>query len=573
DNGDGSTTFGFAAAGDTNLDWQVDILDAANFLSGGKFDSGSPATWNQGDFTYDGFVDILDAASFLSTGLFDAGFYNAPPGQAGAVVAVPEPAGRAAVAVVGGAILAWRRRRSFLAAAVFAVTAILCVTARSEEPRRPNVLVIVADDLGYADPGFQGGTEVPTPHLDALAAAGVRCSNGYVSGPYCSPTRAGLLTGRYQQRFGHEFNPGPSPDPTAAVGLPLDQRTLAEAFRAGGYRTGLVGKWHLGSAEGYHPLDRGFEEFYGFLGGAHAYFPQSQNPAPQRNAPILRGREPVEEQEYLTSAFAREAEAFIGRHAAEPFFLLLAFNAVHTPLAGPRGGEERFAAIADPKRRTYAAMLAALDDAVGRVVRELESRGLADDTLIAFISDNGGPPVNASSNGPLRGHKASTWEGGVRVPFTVTWKRRLPAGKTFDPPVIQLDLFPTALAAAGLPVPAGVAVDGVNLLPALEGKVSTPPHDHLFWRFGPQTAIRAGSWKLVRATGVEAPILVNLQSDPGETTDVSAEQPAKRRELEAAWNEWNAQLVEPKWQPARKAGQRPAGGRRKAAAQGSAAAN
>lgn len=424
--------------------------------------------------------------------------------------------------------------------------------ARADAARRPNVVFIVADDLGSGDPGFQGGKDIPTPHLDALAAAGVRCTTGYVSCPYCSPTRAGLLTGRYPQRYGHEFNPGPRSDGADPPGLPRDQRTLADAFRGAGYRTGLVGKWHLGSGTGQHPLDRGFEEFFGFLGGGHAYFPTSGE---NQNDPILRGRDPVEEREYLTAAFGREAEAFIGRHAAEQFFLLLAFNAVHLPMAAPPEAVERFAGIEDPTRRTYAAMLTALDDAVGRVRAALETRGLADDTLIAFISDNGGPLANGSSNGGLRGHKASTWEGGVRVPFTVTWSGRLPAGKTFSDPVIQLDLFSTALAAAGISPPEDVVPDGVNLLPALEGRepLARPA---LFWRFGPQRAIRQGDWKLVRGTGVETPILVNVRDDPGETTDRSADHPEKRSELEAAWQAWNAELVEPLWQPARKPGAR-----------------
>src|SRR4051794_20958671 len=194
-----------------------------------------------------------------------------------------------------------------------------CGLGLAAERPRPNVLILVADDLGYGDLGFQGGRDIPTPHLDALAGGGVRCSNGYVSGPYCSPTRAGLLTGRYQQRFGHEFNPGEK------AGLPVSQSTLIERFKAAGYITGLVGKWHLGGAPQYHPQRRGFEEFYGFLGGAHPY-------VPGKGAPIYRGTEVVEEEEYLTDAFAREAVAFVERHKDRPFLLELAFNAVHTPM-------------------------------------------------------------------------------------------------------------------------------------------------------------------------------------------------------------------------------------------------
>ncbi|MFM8892986.1 MAG: sulfatase-like hydrolase/transferase, partial [Planctomycetia bacterium] len=320
--------------------------------------------------------------------------------------------------------------------------------------RRPNILVIVADDLGYADPGFQGGRDIPTPNLDALAAGGVRCTSGYVSGPYCSPTRAGLLTGRYQQRFGHEFNPGPPSAANIQVGLPPAEVTLADALRGAGYKTGLVGKWHLGHADRFLPQNRGFEEFFGFLGGAHSYLPAGRRD--EGPTAIYRGREPVPEPEYLTRAFAREAVAFIDRHRTEPFFLLLTFNAVHGPLEKPADDAGRFASIQDGRRRTYASMLAELDTGVGRVLDAVARAGLTDDTLVVFISDNGGPPGNASDNGRLRGHKASTWEGGIRVPFVVRWPGHLPAGATYDRPVIQLDVFPTALAAAGVAVPEGV---------------------------------------------------------------------------------------------------------------------
>lgn len=447
------------------------------------------------------------------------------------------------------------RSRIFFSYAIVVGLALIHGAAPGISPadeRRPNVIVIVGDDMGYADLGVQGGKDIPTPHLDGLANSGVRFTSGYVSGPYCSPTRAGLLTGRYQQRFGHEFNPGPPAAADTEIGLPLSEQTLAEQFRKAGYRTGLVGKWHLGNGQKYHPLSRGFEEFFGFLGGAHPYLPNAQ-PA-QAGNPILRGRETVDEPEYLTDAFAREALSFIDRHAAEPFFLYLAFNAVHTPLQATEKYESRFAAIQDPKRRAYAAMMSAMDDAVGRVRTKLDDKQLAENTLIFFFSDNGGPPVNASSNGPLRGHKATTWEGGVRVPFFVSWKGQIPAGKTYAHPVIQLDVFPTALAAAKIPVPATISLDGVNLLPYVNGSNEQPPHASLFWRFGEQTAIRSGDWKLVRANGADSPLLVNLAADLGETTDRSAAEPTKRQELETAWQAWNKELVEPRWKPGRAAG-------------------
>ncbi len=234
-------------------------------------------------------------------------------------------------------------------------------------------MIILADDHGYADVGFHGCTDIPTPNLSALAKGGVRFSSGYVSGPYCSPTRAGLLTGRYQQRFGHEFNPGPTDSDT--VGLPLAETTIADRLKSAGYATGIVGKWHLGAAPHFYPQRRGFDEFFGFLGGGHSYFPG-------QGAPIYRGTEVVEEKEYLTDAFAREAVSFIKRHKDHPFFLYLAFNAVHTPMHATDDRLRRFESIKDKSRRTYAAMLTALDEGVGKVVEALQehgrSRGYAD---------------------------------------------------------------------------------------------------------------------------------------------------------------------------------------------------
>ena len=427
--------------------------------------------------------------------------------------------------------------------------------------RRPNVVLIVADDLGYADLGFQGGKDIPTPNLDALAAGGVRCSNGYVSGPYCSPTRAGLLTGRYQQRFGHEFNPGERG--RTDIGLPLSQTTLADRLKKAGYATGLVGKWHLGSAPKFHPQKRGFDEFFGFLGGAHTYFAG-------KSEDIYRGTEPVKESAYLTDAIGRESVSFIERHKAEPFFLEVAFNAVHTPMDATDARLARFASITDPTRRTYAAMLSALDENAGAVLAKLRESGLEDDTLVVFISDNGGPTmlgttINGSRNDPLRGSKRTTLEGGIRVPFVLSWKGKLPAGTVYDQPVIQLDILPTALAAAGVAAGSDWGLDGVDLLPHLTGRDEKAPHDTLYWRLGGQAAVRRGDWKLVRYdgtldtpgarsdAGAKPPLspfrLYNLAEDLGEARDRSADQPEKAKELLAAWEDWSRQLAQPLWGP------------------------
>lgn len=448
-----------------------------------------------------------------------------------------------------------------LALALVCVAAWCSVSSAAETRDRPNVIVILADDMGYADIGVHGCKDIPTPNIDSIAAHGTRFSNGYVSHPYCSPTRAGLMTGRYQQRFGHEFNPGPATDRRPGIGLPLSETTIADRFRAEGYKTGIVGKWHLGHTEDeYHPLNRGFDEFFGFLGGSHSYLKSGTG-----HIAIFRDKEEVQEKEYLTDAFAREGVAFIERHKDEPFFLYWSFNAVHGPLEATDQYLDRFPNIKDRKRRTYAAMQSALDDAVGEGLAALRKHGLEEETLVFFLNDNGGPePVNGSDNGPLRGVKGTTWEGGVRVPFMVQWKGKLPAGKVYDHPVTALDVLPTALAAAGAdPSDSKKPLDGVNLLPYLKGEKEGKPHDVLYWRFGGSMGIRKGDWKLVKTTGEggnravdrrgkaspEGAMLFHLKDDLGEETDLAQSNPAKFKELADAWNAWNAELVDPLWAP------------------------
>jgi arylsulfatase A-like enzyme len=442
-------------------------------------------------------------------------------------------------------------KRCFFLALVMLAAGLL-PAAVADSLRKPNIVIILADDLGYADLGFQGCKDIPTPCLDSLARGGVRCSNGYVSGPYCSPTRAGLLTGRYQTRFGHEFNPSGE-----NAGLPLSETTLADRLQAAGYVTGWVGKWHLGQARPFHPSRRGFQETYGFLGGAHDYFPN-------RGAPIYRNAEVAREKDYLTDAFSREAVAFIDRHKKVPFLLYLAFNAVHTPMQATESRLKQFDTIKDTTRHTYAAMTLAMDEAVGNVLGKLRAERLEESTLIFFLSDNGGPTmrgttINGSSNAPLRGSKRTTLEGGIRVPFVVSWKGKLPAGTVYDQPVIQLDILPTALAAAGVEGIANGTLDGLNLLPYLSGTRKEAPHEALYWRFGKQMAIRRGDWNLVRydpvadgATGkggATAANLYNLAKDIGERNDLADKEPDKVKELDAAWQRWNATQARPLWGP------------------------
>jgi arylsulfatase A-like enzyme len=421
-----------------------------------------------------------------------------------------------------------------------------CASAGPERKlkgKKPNIVVIISDDMGYADIGCQGCKDIPTPNIDSIARKGVRFTNGYVSCPVCSPTRAGLATGRYQQRFGHEYNTGPPPGGLREqVGLPLTEVTIADVLKSAGYVTGAVGKWHLGMAPHFHPFKRGYDEFFGFLHGGHSYI----DPGLGTFNPILRGTEPVDEKEYLTDAFSREAVAFVERHSKEPFFLYLAYNAVHTPMQGPERYKDGFKHITEQKRRIYAGMLTAMDEGIGKLLMKLRELGLEKDTLLFFINDNGGPtPANGSRNTPLRATKGTMYEGGIRVPFMVQWPGRLKAGSTYDKPVISLDILPTAAAAAGAKLPSGRKLDGVNLLPYLTGEKKQPPHEALFWRSGQNHAARKGDWKLVKMG--EQTGLYNLASDIGEKKDLKAEKPDVFKEMQDAYEQWDSQMIEPVW--------------------------
>lgn len=483
--------------------------------------------------------------------------FNSQRGLPSSVRALPAP--KQSIPMPGVRMVL-RGMRLVAAVLVVATVSRLGEAAEPATAGHPNVIVILSDDEGYADVGYQGCPDIPTPNIDSMARSGVRFSSGYVSCPVCSPTRAGLMTGRYQQRFGHEFNPGAQGQSDPNFGLPLEQFTIADRMKAAGYVTGMVGKWHLGFQPQYHPLRRGFGEYFGFLGGAHDYL--------KPGGTILRGTEPVDETEYLTDALGREAVDFIDRHARERFFLYLAFNAVHSPLQATDKYMERFAGIADPRRRQHAAMLSALDDNVGRVLTKLREEGLEESTLIFYLSDNGGPTAQTtSSNVPLRGVKGQVFEGGIRVPFLMQWKGRLPAGKVYEQPAIALDILPTALAAAGARVPQDGTLDGVNLLPHLTGNQTKPPHEALFWRFGAQAAVRMGDWKLIRlqaaatrpagagaaaaqrAATLGGPTqLYNLAKDISEENNLAETLPEKVAELQQALDRWNAQLSEPRWQ-------------------------
>ncbi|HZZ44940.1 MAG TPA: sulfatase-like hydrolase/transferase [Tepidisphaeraceae bacterium] len=422
----------------------------------------------------------------------------------------------------------------------------------TSQPSHPNIILILADDLGYADIGVQAvEPDVKTPHIDSIAHDGVRFTTAYVSCPVCSPSRAGILTGRYQERFGHESNPVAAFD--QKWGLPLNQTLLSNEFHRINYATGALGKWHEGDTQPYWPLQRGFDEFFGFAGGMHAYFNANRTAAQDGFNVIRRGNDPVTEKEYLTDAITREALSFIDRHQSQPFFLYVAYNAPHVPQQAPPRYLKRFSDITDPKRKIMLAMLAAEDDGVGDILSKLHDTHLENNTLVIFLSDNGGPTAeNASRNAPFRGFKGQVWEGGLRVPFMAKWPGHIPAGKTIDQPVISLDLFPTFLAAAGATPDPKLQLDGVNILPLLEGKPQPNIHPTLYWRFEPQWAIRDGHYKLETARD-HVTRLYDLSKDPTETTDLFTAKPDIAQSLKTKYDKWASQLMAPLW-PGRQEG-------------------
>jgi arylsulfatase A-like enzyme len=502
--------------------------------------------------------------------------------------------------------------RSILIAAValgLAAAPAASVTAGKAPPPRPNVIVILADDLGYGDTGVYGSPIVRTPNIDALAADGVRFTDAYVSHPVCAPSRAGLLTGRYQTRFGYEFNPV-GRDRTS--GVALDEAFIGTIMKSAGYRTGMVGKWHLGEPQGYHPLDRGFDEFFGVTAGATAFIVDARpgdefhstpgieatyassevgatkpgSEAEQmirvrQRAPVYRGREVVEVKDYLTDAFTEEAVRFIGANKHRPFFLYLAHTTPHTPLQATKKYIDRYAHVADKGQRVYAAMVSSLDDSVGSIRAKLKAEGIEKNTLIVFLSDNGcaGYVGGACTNAPLAGFKATHLEGGVRVPFIVAWPGTVAPGQVDARPISSLDIAPTAAAVAGAALPKGS--DGVNLVPYLTGDDPKVPNPTLYWRSGPNFAIRDGDWKMwivnkadpseaastrarITPDGVEAKVsplgqhvmLYDLKSDPGETRNLAAARPEVVAALRAKLAEWDRSNAPPQWTSMRQSVQR-----------------
>jgi arylsulfatase A-like enzyme len=470
------------------------------------------------------------------------------------------------------------KNRNSVAVTFRVSVALLCALAATgafASDRPPNLVIIFADDLGYGDVGAYGSEVISTPNIDALAAAGVRFTDGYVAAAVCSPSRAGLMTGRYPQRFGYHFNDN------SRTGLPTTETTIAKRLGGAGYVTGAIGKWQLGMTDGKHPLARGFDEFFGMASGTIYIRPDtpgsesfSPMPLPEtRQRPIYRGTEVVEVDDYLTDVLTSEALSFIDRHHDEPFFLYLAHYAPHVPLQATAEYLKRYAHIEDKPKRIFAAMVSAVDDSVGAVVGALRKHAIENDTVVVFLSDNGcaGYLSGACSNGPLNGGKRYHWDGGIRVPYMLSWPARLPAGTVSEMPVSSLDIAATFLSAATGGEALPPELDGVDLVPFILDGDKGDPHQRLFWRAGPNRAVRAGRWKLwqvnrstkevvssIQLGGLipqfRAPagsplgqltLLYDLDADIGEQKNLAEERPETVKRLIGELDAWNRDNKEP----------------------------
>ena len=405
---------------------------------------------------------------------------------------------------------------------------------------KSNIILILADDLGYADLGFTGSKDISTPHIDKLARTGIVCSNAYSSHSFCAPTRAGIMTGRYQHRFGFQNNPGPKlPD----YGLPVEEIILPKVLSDGGYKSALVGKWHLGVHPHQHPIKKGFDEFFGFTGGGHDYFTCNPESKSDHAYKALLERDGKREtlKKYLTEELTDYGVDFIERNKEIPFFLFMSYNAPHTPLQASEKYLKRMSHIKNEDRRTYAAMISALDDGVGQIIDKLEELGLDENTLVLFMSDNGGAPYDTPSNKPFNGSKGTVLEGGIHVPFIANWKGKLQAG-TYDKLVMSFDLFATATALAGVENPSDRKIDSRNLLPYLLGDKKSSPHEYLYWTQGDyQEAARTGDYKFIQIDGEEK-YLYDLKNDIGETTDVSLETRRQLKKMDKHFKSWKKEL-------------------------------
>ncbi len=431
-----------------------------------------------------------------------------------------------------------------------------CAAAPAQaQRRRPNVVLIVSDDQGYGDIGCYGTEPDPrTPHLDALAASGARFTDFYCPAPMCSPTRASLLTGRHPYRCGVPYVVDSAP---GVVGLAGSETTLAEMLQAAGYRTGLIGKWHLGAAPESLPNAQGFDEFFGFRSGCIDYYSHRFYWGLGAGRPsfhdLYRNEEEIDESgEYATHLITREAVRFIREQQEDPFFLMASYNAPHYPMHAPAKYLGRFAHAADPERRLHLAMAAAMDDGVGEIVAALDERGLRRDTLVFFQSDNGATIEDRAGRGgrntPFRGFKFSLFEGGIRVPAIASWPGVIQAGKVRTAMCSSTDLAPTIAKLCGAKTPSDRILDGRDIWPSIVDGARSP-HGSLFWMRYDQKAVRRGDWKLVengilalgdenRLEGEDRVFLANLAADPGETTNLAGREPEVLRELRNLSRRW-----------------------------------
>ena len=439
---------------------------------------------------------------------------------------------------------------------VFAVILILNIAITQAQDSPPNLIVIMTDDQGYSDVGFNGCTDIPTPNIDAIAENGVKFNRGYVSYPVCGPSRAGFLTGRYQGRFGFSDNPSINPnDPTA--GLPIDEETIAEVLKKAHYNNAIIGKWHMGTHPRFHPLERGFDYFFGFLSGGHNYLPEKLNIKDLSevkrkwqwySTKIIENRATVEIENYLTDELSHAAVKYIDEQASkgQHFMLYLAYNAPHSPLQATPKYTSRFDHIEDPKRKTYAAMVSAVDDGVGQILKTLKTQGIEDNTIVVFLSDNGGAKNNGSINTPLRGRKSDLFEGGIRVPFAMQWKGSIPPGMTYNKNISSLDIMATIVAQNNISIDNDRQLDGVNLIPFLKGQDTLQPHDYLFWRKikSNAMAVLQGNQKLVKNKKNDPQALYNLDKDREETTNLIKRDKDRLKDMQSKWNEWSGDLID-----------------------------
>lgn len=422
------------------------------------------------------------------------------------------------------------------------------VAAQNKALKKPNVIVIVSDDAGYIDFGCYGGKQIPTPNIDGIAAKGILFTDAYVSASVCAPSRAGILTGRYQQHFGFEHNTSNLVAPgfqLTDVGMDPAERTIGDEMKGNGYKTIAIGKWHQGEEAKHFPLQRGFDEFYGFIGGHRDFFAYKTTPAKEQalyeNSEVI----PESKVSYLTDMFTDKAISFIGENKEKPFFMYLSYNAVHTPMNAKKDLMERYASITDPGRRAYAAMMTSLDDNVGRLLEAIKQNKLDEHTLIVFVNDNGGATVNSSDNGPLRGMKGSKWEGGIRVAMLMKWPGKLAEHKRYTLPVSALDILPTAIAAGNGKQKGIKKLDGVNLLPYLQRPQQKVPHQALYWRRGVAAAMRENQWKLIRVK--DNVLLFDLTKDLSETSNIAQQHPAVVKAMLAKLVLWEKGLDQPHW--------------------------